>query len=53
MELLDMGKYTPYVWSCFGLAFAVLVHNEWRARSRQKRMYRDIEVRVRASEGRE
>lgn len=27
-----MGGYGPYVWSCFGLTFAVLIYNVWAAR---------------------
>jgi heme exporter protein CcmD len=28
-EILDMGDYGVYVWSCYGLTFAVLVLNVW------------------------
>ena len=52
MEALAMDKYGAYVWSCFALTFAVYVINEWRARARQRRVYRDIEVRVKALETR-
>lgn len=52
MEALAMDKYGAYVWSCFALTFAVYVINEWRARARQRRVYRDIEVRVKALEAR-
>jgi len=48
MEALSMGKYGAFVWSCIGLTFAVYAVNEWRARSRHKRVYRDIEVRIKA-----
>lgn len=50
MEMLDMGKYGPYVWSCFALTFVIVLLNEWWARRRQRKVYRDIEVRVRAME---
>lgn len=48
MSALAMGAYGSYVWSCFALTAAVLVICEWRARKRQKIVYRDIEVRVKA-----
>jgi heme exporter protein CcmD len=28
-DVLDMGDYGVYVWSCYGLTFAVLVLNVW------------------------
>ena len=28
-DMLDMGDYGVYVWSCYGLTFAVLVLNVW------------------------
>jgi heme exporter protein CcmD len=28
-DILDMGDYGVYVWSCYGLTFAVLVLNVW------------------------
>jgi heme exporter protein CcmD len=28
-DVLDMGDYGVYVWSCYGLVFAVLVLNVW------------------------
>jgi heme exporter protein D len=31
-DLLDMGDYGVYVWSCYGLTLAVLVLNVWLAR---------------------
>ncbi len=48
MEALAMGDYGPYVWTCFALTGLVLVICDWRARSRQRQVYREIEVRVRA-----
>lgn len=43
-----MGSYSIYVWSCFALTAAVLIICEWRARTRHRHVYRDIEVRVKA-----
>jgi heme exporter protein CcmD len=45
---LSMGGYGAYVWTCFTLAAVVLVVCEWRARLRHRRVYRDIEVRIKA-----
>jgi len=50
MEVLAMGKYGMFVWSCFGLTLAVVLFSDWRARLRHKRVYRDIEVRIKALE---
>ena len=52
MQALAMGGYGFYVWTCFAITFIVLIGNEWRARARQKAVYRDIEVRIRAVEER-
>ena len=43
-----MGGYGAYVWTCFIMAGVVLVICEWRARLRHRRVYRDIEVRIKA-----
>ena len=43
-----MGGYGGYVWTCFIMAGVVLVICEWRARLRHRRVYRDIEVRIKA-----
>ncbi|MDX1500278.1 MAG: heme exporter protein CcmD [Woeseiaceae bacterium] len=48
MENLAMGDYGAYVWSCFALTAIVVVLVEWRARLRHRRVYRDIEVRIKA-----
>jgi len=48
MENLAMGNYGVYVWSCFALTLAVVIFSDWRARLRHKRVYRDIEVRIKA-----
>jgi heme exporter protein CcmD len=45
---LSMGGYGAYVWTCFALAAVVLVICEWRGRLRHRRVYRDIEVRIKA-----
>jgi heme exporter protein CcmD len=50
MESLAMGGYAAYVWTCFGLAAAVVAINEWRVRSRQAAVYKEIEVRIKALE---
>ena len=31
-DVLDMGDYGVYVWSCYGLTLAVLVLNVWLGR---------------------
>lgn len=31
-DILDMGDYGVYVWSCYGLVLAVLVLNVWLGR---------------------
>ncbi len=53
MDAFAMGGYGAYVWSCFGLTVVIVVFSEWRARIRHKRVYRDIEVRLKALEDRE
>jgi heme exporter protein CcmD len=53
MDAIQMGNYGAYVWSCFGLAFVIVLFAEWRARLRHKRVYRDIEIRIKALEERE
>tara|TARA_R110002049_G_scaffold23726_51_gene84297 strand:+ start:903 stop:1064 length:162 start_codon:yes stop_codon:yes gene_type:complete len=50
MDKLAMGGYGIYVWSSFALAFAVLAINEWRARRRFRRVFREVEVRIKALE---
>jgi heme exporter protein CcmD len=52
MEKLAMGGYGIYVWTSFALAFIVLILNEWRARRLFRSTYREIEVRIKALEGR-
>jgi heme exporter protein CcmD len=53
MDGLAMGGYGAYVWSCYGLTLVIVVLLSWRARLRHKRVYRDIEVRLKALEDRE
>ena len=48
MEALAMGDYGAYVWSCFALTAIVVIFLEWRARSRHRKVYREIEVRIKA-----
>jgi len=48
-----MGDYGAYVWSCYALTFVIVLFSSWRARLRHKRVYRDIEVRLKALEDRE
>jgi heme exporter protein CcmD len=48
MNALAMGDYGAYVWSCIILTAAVLIICDWRARLRQRRVYRDIVVRIKA-----
>ena len=53
MDSLAMGGYGAYVWSCFALTpVVIVVFSDWRARLRHKRVYRDIEVRIKALEER-
>lgn len=43
-----MQEYGIYIWTCFALTALVLIICEWRGRVRHKRVYRDVEVRVKA-----
>ena len=45
-----MGDYGAYVWTSFALAALIVAANEWRARSRHRKVYRDVEIRIRALE---
>jgi heme exporter protein CcmD len=45
---LSMGGYGAYVWTCFLMTAVVIIICEWRARLRHRRVYRDIEVRIKA-----
>jgi heme exporter protein CcmD len=44
----SMGGYGAYVWTCFLMTAVVIIICEWRARLRHRRVYRDIEVRIKA-----
>lgn len=50
MDILSMGNYGFYVWSCFALTFLVITLSEWRARIRHNKVYKDIEMRIKALE---
>jgi len=50
MEAISMGNYGAYVWTCFVLAALIVALNEWMARSRHRKVYRGVEVRVKALE---
>ena len=50
MEALQMGNYGAYVWSSFALTGIVMIACVLQARSRQARVYKDIETRLRAME---
>ena len=53
MDGFAMGGYGAYVWSCYALVLVIVVFSDWRARLRHRKIYRDIEVRLKALEGRE
>ncbi|HEX7029163.1 MAG TPA: heme exporter protein CcmD [Gammaproteobacteria bacterium] len=44
-EFLSMGGYAAYVWSCFGLTFAVLIANAVLARRSHRKILRELETR--------
>ena len=48
MDAFAMGGYGAYVWTCYLMTALVLIVCDWRARLRQRRVYRDIEVRIKA-----
>jgi heme exporter protein CcmD len=50
IEKLGMSGYGFYVWTSFALALIVVIVNEWSARRRYRKVYRDIEVRIRTLE---
>lgn len=53
MDAFSMGSYGVYVWSCFALTVVVVVLMDWSSRRRQKRIFRDIEVQIKALEDRQ
>ena len=50
MDKLAMSGYGIYVWTSFGLALLVFAWNEWSASRRRRRVWRDVEVRIKALE---
>jgi heme exporter protein D len=50
MEVLAMGKYGAYVWSSFALMLIVMIVSVMQARVRHRRVYKEIESRLRAME---
>ncbi len=53
MDGLGFANYGLYIWACFGLTLVVVVGCDVLARLRHKRIYRDIEVRIKALEERQ
>ena len=49
-EMLAMGEYGAYVWSCFGLTFIVLAICIVQGRRRHARILDDVRTRIRAME---
>jgi len=47
-EMLAMGNYGAYVWSSFALMVFVIVVCIMQARSSHRRVYREIETRLKA-----
>jgi len=50
MEFMAMGGYGVYVWSSFGLMFAVVIITIVQARVRHHAMLREIKIRIEAME---
>ena len=46
MQSLVMGDYGAYVWSSFGLTFAVVIVTIVQARVRHHKMLHEIKVRI-------
>ncbi len=44
MQWLDMGKYASYVWSAYGLVFAVLLLNGLGCRWQKKRIQKSLQT---------
>ncbi len=53
MAVFAMGIYTAPVWGCFALTLVVIVFSDIRSRVRHNRVYRDIEVQIKALEERQ
>jgi heme exporter protein CcmD len=49
-DMLAMGDYGAYVWSCFSLTFLVLVICVVQGRRRHARILHDVRTRIRAME---
>ena len=50
MEVFAMGKYGAFVWSSFSLTVIVMIACVVQARSRQSKVYRDIEIRLKSTD---
>jgi heme exporter protein CcmD len=51
MEFLTMGGYARYVWSAFGLSFAVIVAMLWLTRRQFNLTKQTLLRRIRTKEG--
>jgi heme exporter protein CcmD len=49
-EILNMGSYGAYVWSCFGLTLIVLVICIVQGRRRHEAVFDEVRTRIRAME---
>ncbi len=49
-EFLEMGGYAVYVWSSFGLTFAVLAANLIAARNKRRRVREQLLRRLQSEE---
>ena len=49
-DVLAMGSYGAYVWSCFGLTLIVIVICVVQGRRRHNAVYREVSSRIRAME---
>ncbi len=52
MDKLAMGNYGVFVWGSMLLTLGIVLLNEWLARRRHRVAFRDIEVRLQATEER-
>ena len=50
MELLAMGKYGAFVWSSFALMLIVMIACVSQESARHRRVWRDIELHLKARE---
>ena len=51
MEFLSMGGYARYVWSAFGLSFAVIIAMLWLTRRQFKLTKQTLLRRIRGKDG--